>query len=97
MDMRNLICATNLTKTALETLRSDPNFKEIFISECLEDEDGTKHMIPITYFWPKRRCSDEHLCLDPMLLEMRREQAIEDERIKQMEDEWDEEASESDE
>ena len=61
-------------------------------------------MVPITYFWPKkrpltRRClglneeyqdMGEDLCMDPKLLEMTRDQEEEDKRIQQLEAEYEE-------
>ena len=71
-----------------------------------EGEEGV--MVPITYFWPKRsqgrrylsgtacRSADElveeDLCMDPKLLEMRRDQEVEDRRIQQLEAEYEDDS-----
>ena len=110
--MSTLINASDLDPKALSALRSNPRFKEIFIHEYREEEGKEGVMVPITYFWPKkrpltRRClsggpyeeyqdMDEDLCLDPKLLVMRRDQEEEDKRIQQLEAEYEEEENNSD-
>jgi hypothetical protein len=55
MDMGTLINASDLDPKALSALRSNPRFKEIFIHEYREEEGKEGVMVPITYFWPKKR------------------------------------------
>jgi hypothetical protein len=104
MDMDTLINASDLDPKALSALRSNPRFKEIFIHEYREEEGKEGVMVPITYFWPKRplnriylsgsakrsadELEEEDLCMDPKLLEMRRDQEEEDKRIQQLEAEY---------
>ena len=106
--MGTLINASDLDPKALSALRSNPRFKEIFIHEYREEEGKEGVMVPITYFWPKkrpltRRClsggpyeedqeAEEDLCMDPKLLEMRRDQEEEDKRIQLLEAEYEDDS-----